>query len=68
MDTMNLKYSDNHLKEILMQSKSIALILASYNKEKPSFRVMEYLLDNGYKVFPVNNMNPNGKIHSRRVF
>ena len=48
------KYSDNFLIEILTSVKTIALVGASSNPERDSFKVMKVLLENGYKVFPVN--------------
>ena len=48
------KYTDNFLMEILTSVKTIALVGASSNPERDSFKVMKVLLDNGYKVFPVN--------------
>ena len=52
------KYSDDFLIEILTSVKTIALVGASSNPERDSFKVMKVLLDSGYKVFPVN---PNEK-------
>ena len=68
MDLNNLKYSDDMIKNILIKTKNIALTLASYDKKKPSYRVMEYLLENGYTIFPVNDRDPSGKIHGISVF
>ncbi len=47
-------YSDEYLKNILTQTKVIALVGASKNEERPSFRVGNYLKAHGYKVIPVN--------------
>ena len=52
------KYSEIFLIEILTSVKTIALVGASSNPERDSFKVMKVLLDSGYKVFPVN---PNEK-------
>ena len=52
------EYSDDFLIEILTSVKTIALVGASSNPERDSFKVMKLLLDSGYKVFPVN---PNEK-------
>ena len=46
-----------NLVEILNNIKSIALIGASSNPERDSFKVMEFLIDQGYEVFPVNPNN-----------
>ena len=48
------KYSDNFLIEILTSVKTIALVGVSSNPERDSFKVMKFLLDQGYKIFPVN--------------
>ena len=48
------RYSDIFLLDILSSVKTIALVGASSNSERDSFKVMKVLLKNGYKVFPVN--------------
>ncbi len=45
---------NNHLKELLKNTKNIAIVGASSNPEKDSFKVMKYLIEQGYKIFPVN--------------
>ena len=42
------------LKELLRNIKNIAIVGASPNPERDSFKVMKFLLDQGYKIFPVN--------------
>jgi len=44
----------NDISKILKQYKNIAVVGMSRNKLKPSYRVAEYLRDNGYQIFPVN--------------
>lgn len=51
---MNINYSDAYIKNILEKTFTIAVIGASANKEKDSYKVMDSLIKNGYKVFPVN--------------
>ena len=51
---MNIKYTDIYLKNILEEVKTVAVIGASANKERDSFKVMEALIRNNYLVFPVN--------------
>ena len=44
----------NNLKKILINVNTIAIVGASSNPEKDSFKVMKFLIDYGYKIFPVN--------------
>tara|TARA_S200000501_G_C20714072_1_gene695389 strand:- start:530 stop:931 length:402 start_codon:yes stop_codon:yes gene_type:complete len=41
-------------KALLKNIENIAIVGASSNPERDSFRVMKYLLEQGYKIFPVN--------------
>lgn len=50
---MRLK-SDEAIAQLLVQAKRIALIGASAKPERPSHRVMQFLLDEGYEVLPIN--------------
>ncbi|WP_245748836.1 CoA-binding protein [Oceanisphaera psychrotolerans] len=42
------------MKRILSNTRSIALVGASNRPERASYQVMEYLLQQGYLVYPVN--------------
>ena len=46
--------SDEAIAQLLVQIKRIALVGASAKPERPSHRVMQFLLDEGYEVFPIN--------------
>jgi predicted CoA-binding protein len=46
--------SDEAIAQLLVQVKRIALIGASAKPERPSHRVMQFLLDEGYEVLPIN--------------
>jgi predicted CoA-binding protein len=46
--------SDEGIREVLTNTKTIALVGASSNPDRPSHAVMHYLLDRGYHVIPVN--------------
>ncbi len=43
--------------QILREAGTIALVGASPNPERPSHRVMRYLLDAGYRVIPVRPLD-----------
>ncbi len=47
-------YSDQMLKEILTSTKTIASVGLSSNMEKVSYGVGAYLLEQGFRVIPVN--------------
>ena len=46
--------SDEAIAQLLLQVKRIALVGASAKPERPSHRVMKFLLDEGYEVIPIN--------------
>ena len=46
--------SDEAIAQLLLQVKWIALVGASAKPERPSHRVMQFLLDEGYEVLPIN--------------
>jgi predicted CoA-binding protein len=50
--------SDEGIREVLTETKTIALVGASTNPDRASHAVMHYMMDRGYKVIPVN---PNEK-------
>ena len=46
--------SNNNIKEILKKIDTIAIVGASDKPERDSFKVMQFLIERGYKVFPIN--------------
>ena len=57
---MKTDYPDMHIRNILKEVQTIAVVGASSKKERDSFKVMQSLIENGYKVFPINP-NESGK-------
>lgn len=47
-------YPDDYIRSILSSVKTVAMIGASANEARPSFFVLKYLLDRGYRVYPIN--------------
>ena len=47
-------YADEYLKKILSETKTIAIVGASPNNERDSYKVMKFLIDYGFDVYPVN--------------
>jgi predicted CoA-binding protein len=61
-------YSDELLRGILSSVKTIALVGASNNPERASHHVMQYLIDSGYELYPINPGLAGKEIHGRPVF
>jgi Predicted CoA-binding protein len=58
---------DAAIRTILQRTQRIALVGASVNPERPSNRVMRFLLDRGYVVTPVNPRLAGHKLHGQSV-
>jgi len=56
------------MRKVLESSTTIALVGASSKPERPSNYVMEFLLQQGYDVYPVNPGQAGKQIHGRTVF
>ncbi len=53
-DLSPLVYRDDAIRDILRRVKTIAMVGASSNWNRPSYFVMKYLQSKGYRVIPVN--------------
>ena len=62
------RYDDAYLRRILRETKTIAMVGASANWNRPSYFAMKYLLDRGYKVIPVNPAAVGQEIMGQKVF
>jgi predicted CoA-binding protein len=47
-------YSDAYIRQILREVKTIGMVGASPNWNRPSYFAMKYLQDFGYRVLPIN--------------
>lgn len=54
MDIDTSCYSDRFIEKILAETQTIAVVGASSKPERDSYKVIESLLEHGYRVFPVN--------------
>jgi predicted CoA-binding protein len=61
-------YSDAYLREVLGGVKTIAMVGASPNWNRPSSFAMKYLRAKGYRVIPVNPAAAGGEILGERVY
>lgn len=59
---------DREIRNILSRIKTIALVGALPKPERPSHRVMGFLLSKGYKVMPVNPGLAGKSIHDQQVY
>jgi predicted CoA-binding protein len=57
------RYSDEYLRRILTEVRTIAVVGASPRRERPSHRVMAYLQHRGYRAIPVNPFAAGTKIN-----
>ena len=56
------------IRNILDKTKNIAMIGLSSSWQRPSYFVAKYLLDRGYKVFPVHPKEAGKKILNQKVY
>ena len=68
MEEINYIYSDNLIKNIFVKTKTIAIVGASPDILRPSYRVMDYLIKEGFKIYPVNPQFLNETILGEKVF
>lgn len=61
-------YDDQYIRDILDKTKNIAMIGLSSSWQRPSYFVAKYLLDRGYKIFPINPKEAGKKILNQKVY
>ena len=61
-------YSDDYLRDILTEARTIAVVGASPRRGRPSHRVMAYLQRHGYRAIPVNPNAAGETIHGEKCY
>lgn len=62
------RYPDGYIAGILRDTKTIAMVGASPNWNRPSYFVMKYLQGKGFRVIPVNPRATGEEILGERVY
>ena len=60
--------SDQAIAEVLGSVKTVALLGASHKPQRPSYRVMQFLLSHNFKVVPVNPGLSGTELQGQRVY
>lgn len=60
--------TDDEIRDILTTTRTIALVGASEKADRPSNRVLAFLLKRGYRVFPINPGLAGKEIHGAKVY
>src|SRR6202012_5489318 len=63
-----LPYSDAKIRRILSTVRTIAMVGASSNWNRPSYFVMKYLQGKGYRVIPVNPGTVGQELQGERIY
>ena len=59
---------DEDIRQLLEETRTIAMVGASDRPDRPSYGVMAYLQSRGYRVIPVNPQITGEHIHGEFVF
>ena len=62
------RYPDALIRKILNETKSIAMVGASANESRPSYFAFKYLLQRGYRMFPINPGLAGKELLGQRVY
>ena len=63
-----IPYSDAKIRRILSTVRTIAMVGASSNWNRPSYFVMKYLQGKGYRVIPVNPGTAGQELQGERIY
>jgi predicted CoA-binding protein len=61
-------YPDDYLRDILGSTRTIAVVDVSPKPIRPSHSIFEYLLESGFRAFPVNPGQAGGRIAGAEVY
>jgi predicted CoA-binding protein len=59
---------DEDIRDLLAETRTIAMIGASDRPDRPSYGVMAYLQSRGYRVFPVNPQITGEHVHGEYIW
>lgn len=59
---------ESTIRDVLENSRTIALVGASHKPERPSYGVMRFLINHGYVVYPVNPGLAGQQLQGRTVY
>ena len=62
------KYPDAYIRSILKGVETIGMVGASANSARPSFLVLKYLSERGYRMLPINPGIAGGAVHGLAVY
>src|SRR5436190_18598838 len=69
MSTLDpIPYTDAQIRSILERVRTIAMVGASSNWNRPSYFVMKYLQGKGYRVIPVNPGTAGQELLGEKVY
>ncbi len=61
-------YTDDYIRTVLKNVRTLAMVGASANWNRPSYFAMKYLKKKGYRVIPVNPREAGGRILGESVY
>jgi len=61
-------YSDQYIRGILDEVKTVAVVGASSKPTRPSYLVVKYLIAKGYRVFPINPGQAGGELLGQPIY
>ncbi|HVV80734.1 MAG TPA: CoA-binding protein [Pseudolabrys sp.] len=62
------RYDDSYIRGILNTVKTIAMVGISPKDNRPSYFAFKYLLERGYRMFPINPGQAGGEILGQKVY